>query len=70
MSQAEASELIRIDEDESIGHGQKTRDTYHLSDLFLNLGKNVDEVKNRLQRFLELIFSHPYKNQTHTSRTN
>lgn len=64
MSQAQANELIRIDEDESFDHGQKTRDTYHLADFFLNLGSNVDQVKNRLQRFLELIFSHPYKNPT------
>ncbi|WP_166419829.1 anti-phage dCTP deaminase [Pseudoalteromonas sp. Z1A8] len=60
----QANELIKIDEDESFGHGQKTRDTYHLADFFLNLGKNDDHVKNRLQRFLELIFSHPYKNPT------
>lgn len=64
MTQAQASELIKIDEDESFDHGQKTRDTYHLSDFFLNLGSNTDQVKNRLQRFLELIFSHPYKNPT------
>lgn len=64
MTQVQASELIKIDEDESFDHGQKTRDTYHLSDFFLNLGSNTDQVKNRLQRFLELIFSHPYKNPT------
>ncbi|MEY4589300.1 MAG: hypothetical protein RL497_1376, partial [Pseudomonadota bacterium] len=29
-----------------------------------NLGSNIDQVKNRLQRFLELIFSHSYKNPT------
>lgn len=64
MTQNQASELIRIDEDESLDHGQKTRDTYHLADFFLNLGSNNDTVRNRLQRFLELIFSHPYKNPT------
>jgi len=63
-TQDQAQQLIKIDEDESIDHGQKTRDTYHLSDFFLNLGKDDDHVKNRLQRFLELIFSHPYKNPT------
>jgi cytidine deaminase len=63
-TQEQAKELIKIDEDESIDHGQKTRDTYHLSDFFLNLGSDNDQVKNRLQRFLELIFSHPYKNPT------
>lgn len=64
LTQPQASELIKIDEDESIDHGQKTRDTYHLSDYFLNVGNNDDHVKNGLQRFLELVFSHPYKNPT------
>lgn len=63
-TQIQANELIRIDEDESFDHGQKTRDTYHLADFFLNFGKNDDQIKNGLQRFLELIFSHPYKNPT------
>ncbi|WNZ54704.1 anti-phage dCTP deaminase [Microbulbifer sp. MKSA007] len=63
-NQAQAEELIKTDENETIDHGQKTRDTYHLADFFLNLGNNNDQVKNRLQRFLELIFSHPYKNPT------
>lgn len=56
--------LIKTDENEHIDHGQKTRDTYHLSDFFINLGSNTDLIKNSLQRFLELIFSHPYKNPT------
>lgn len=60
----QANELIRIDEYEKDKHGQKTRDTYHLSDFFVNLGKNDDQVKNTIQRFLELIFSNPYKNPT------
>lgn len=64
FNQGQAEELIKIDEDESVAHGQKTRDTYHLADFFLNLGKDNDHVKNRMQRFLELIFSHPYKNPT------
>lgn len=64
LTHDEANELIKIDEDESIDYGQKTRDTYHLSDFFLNLDKNDDKVKNRLQRFLELIFSHPNRNPT------
>lgn len=59
-----ANELIRIDENENISNGQKTRDTYHLSDFFLNLGSNNDQVKNTLQRFLELIFSNPHLNPT------
>lgn len=64
ISQKNATELVAIDEDEKIKHGQKTRDTFHLSDFYLNFGKNDDQVKNTIQRFLELIFSHPYKNPT------
>lgn len=64
LKQHEANEIIKIDEDEKIPHGQRTRDTFHLSDFFINLGKNADYVKNTIQRFLELIFSNPYKNPT------
>jgi len=64
LSDDQAIELTDIDEDEKIPHGQRTRDTYHLSDFFINFGKNDDQVKNTIQRFLELIFSHPYKNPT------
>lgn len=64
LTTSQAVELTNIDEDEKIPHGQRTRDTYHLSDFFINFGKNGDQVKNTIQRFLELIFSHPYKNPT------
>jgi len=64
LKQEQANELIRIDEDEKIPHGQRTRDTFHLSDFFISLGKNDDQVKNTIQRFLELIFSNPFRNPT------
>ena len=64
LTSTQAFELTEIDEDEKILHGQRTRDTYHLSDFFINFGKNDDYVKNTIQRFLELIFSHPYRNPT------
>ena len=64
LTVTQATQLTDIDEDEKIPHGQRTRDTYHLSDFFINFGKNDDQVKNTIQRFLELIFSHPYKNPT------
>lgn len=64
LTSTQAAELTEIDEDEKIPHGQRTRDTYHLADFFLNFGKNDDQVKNTIQRFLELIFAHPYKNPT------
>lgn len=64
LTQSQANELISIDEDEKVTHGQRTRDTFHLSDFYFNLGKNDDQVKSTIKRFLELIFAHPYKNPT------
>jgi deoxycytidylate deaminase len=64
LTRAQADELIRIDEDEKIEHGQRTRDTFHLSDFFISLGKNDDHVKNTVQRFLELLFSNPFRSPT------
>ena len=63
-SDMEAEELIKIDEDEKIDHGQKTRDAFHLADFFLYLQGNDDIAKNSIDRFLKLIFSHPYQNPT------
>ncbi len=64
LTQAQAEELIRIDEDEKVNHGQRTRDTFHLSDFYISLGKNNDQVKNTVQRFLELLFSNPFRSPT------
>lgn len=64
LTDSQANELIRIDEDERLSHGQRTRDTFHLSDFFVSLGKNDDHVKNTIQRFLELIFSNPFRSPT------
>jgi deoxycytidylate deaminase len=64
ISSEHAVELTSIDEDEKITHGQRTRDTYHLSDFFLSFGSSEDYIKNSIQRFLELIFGNPYLNPT------
>jgi deoxycytidylate deaminase len=64
ISLEHAVELTSIDEDEKIIHGQRTRDTYHLSDFYLGFGSSEDYIKNSIQRFLELIFGNPYLNPT------
>lgn len=64
LTQEQAGELIRIDEDEKIPHGQRTRDTFHLSDFFISHGNIDKQVKNTIQRCLELIFSNPFRNPT------
>ncbi|MDI6450113.1 anti-phage dCTP deaminase [Anaerobaca lacustris] len=53
-------ELIRRDEDEVEGHGQHTRDTFHLADFFIRLGDKEGVWKNSLWRILDLIFGNPY----------
>lgn len=64
LSQAQADNLIEIDEDEKVPHGQRTRDTFHKSDLFLALGDSSSKMKSQLSRFLGLLFSNPHEHPT------
>jgi len=56
----DASKLIERDADEVEGHGQHTRDTFHLADFFVHLDHNLDQFKKSLWRILDLIFGNPY----------
>ena len=59
ISKGKASQLIQRDmEDEDKEFGQRTRDTFHLADVFTQLKNRSFEVE--LKRFLNLIFGHPY----------
>jgi deoxycytidylate deaminase len=59
----EAVRLIRRDlEDEDKVFGQRTRDTFHLADVFVEL--QGDRFKKELRRFLQLIFGYPYSTPT------
>lgn len=40
-------------------HGQNVRDTFPLSDLFLNAGAEEKEITDGIDRFIELLFSNP-----------
>ncbi len=64
FTQEQAKELISKDEYEKDDYGQRTRDAFHLSDLYVNLGDNGRYVSSAIQRFLELIFSNPFVNPT------
>ncbi len=59
-----ATGLMLRDEDEQMRHGQRTRDTFHLSDFFVHEDGNWDKLKNSLWRILDIIFGHPYKTPT------
>ncbi len=61
---AKAEELIERDADEVEGHGQHTRDTFHLADFFIHLGDKELSWKNDLWRILDLVFGYPYSTPT------
>lgn len=59
-----ARELVQLDVDDHEAGGQRTGDAFHLADVFLDVGSNGDDWKRQLGRYLDLLFSHPYKTPT------
>ncbi|MDN3608722.1 anti-phage dCTP deaminase [Vibrio ostreicida] len=64
MSEDEANLLIERDADESDKHGQHTRDTYHLSDFFIDYGSNRHKAQYDIWRTLDLMFGKPFVTPT------
>lgn len=60
IDSTQAKKLIERDEDENFGHGQHTRNTFHLADFFIHLNSDLDQLKKSLWRILDLIFCNPY----------
>lgn len=58
ITRSDAIGLIRRDEDEQIPFGQRSRDTFQLSDVFIEL--TPEQYKLQLERFLDLIFGNPF----------
>lgn len=65
LSDDQAKKLISDDEDDKIDGGQRTGDSFHLADVFVDVGTGSDDWKKQLGRFLDLLFSDPYKTPTH-----
>lgn len=65
VEEAEISQLFDKDEKEADDFGQRTRDTFFLSDVFLR----ADEHKTGLRRFLDLVFGCPYETPTIAERS-
>jgi deoxycytidylate deaminase len=63
LSERQAQELIDTDEDDKKDGGQRTGDAFHLADVFVDVGGN-DVWKREIGRYLDVIFSHPYKTPT------
>lgn len=62
VEQAEA--LMKRDEDEHLPHGQRTSDTFHLSDFFVRVDEDRDKLCKGLWRILNLLFGRPYETLT------
>lgn len=58
----DAEELIAIDREEANEYGQKTRDTFHLADVFVT--SSGEKSSEELKRFIELVFGHPFHTPT------
>lgn len=56
----QVNELIQRDEGEKDGHGQHTRDAFHLADYFVKHDGSYDGLRNSCYRFLSLIFGDPF----------
>ena len=59
----EASELIRQDEKEGYPYGQRSRETYQMSDFFIN-NTQENQGKSSIKRILDLIFGEPFTTPT------
>ena len=64
LTPEEAKALVERDANEIDKHGQHTRDTYHLSDFFVDYGSNIDKFKKDIWRFIDLIFGRPFVTPT------
>jgi deoxycytidylate deaminase len=62
LSDREAEIVIHRDQDEKLPFGQRTRDTFYLADVFIEM--TSERYRRQLERFLELVFGHPFKTPT------
>ena len=60
MSPSQAAKLIARDEEEGLEEGQRTRATFHLSDVFID-AKTDAIASASLKRALEIIFGNPHR---------
>jgi len=62
MSNEEACIQLERDENETVNkpYGQASRDTFGLSDFFINQDWKAKATKNALERYINLIFGNPY----------
>lgn len=59
ISKEQAKYLLEKDEDENVGHGQQARDTFQMSDFFID-SSDEKKVQANIYRILDLIFGSPF----------
>jgi hypothetical protein len=61
IADKDAQALIQRDENEEDPNGQRTRETFHLADVFISLedDSSLASYKHQIKRFLNLVFGHP-----------
>lgn len=59
-----AKKLMERDQEESAEFGQRTRDTFELADVFLDLAPASADFKSSVYRFLDLLFGDPFQTPT------
>ncbi len=65
MSSKEADQLIERDRDERSPNGQRTRGTFHLADVFVQLDRsNLGLFKKQVKRFVDLVFGCAFETPT------
>lgn len=58
--ESEARTLLKRDSDEGLVWGQRTRATFHLADLFVDL-RDKNKIGNAVNRFFDIFFGDPYR---------
>lgn len=66
IAEKDAQALIQRDENEDDPNGQRTRETFHLADVFISLedDSSHSSYKRQITRFLNLVFGHPHVTPT------
>lgn len=59
-----AKKLVERDEDEDVGFGQHTRDTFQKADFFIDYSNNIQRMQSSVDRLLSLIFGQPFISPT------
>ena len=60
MTPTQAEELMDRDSDEIDDFGQHTQDAFQNSDYFINVGDDLEEIKNCVFRLIDLLFGNPF----------